>query len=169
MSHPIWSNVGSWLRRKTPLAEVLHSLPLFSELSASQLREVEHIVHLRTYSVGEVIFHAGDAGVAMFVILAGKVRIVLPGDSPEESRELAELEEGALFGELGLLDSSPRSAAAIAGNTVEAAAIARPDWMDLINRRPDIGVKMLLPLAQMVAVRLRIANQSNNGKKGDDE
>ncbi len=169
MSHPIWSNVASWLRRKTPLGEVLHSLPLFSELSATQLREVEHIVHLRTYGAGEVIFHAGDAGVAMFVILAGKVKIILPGNNTEDDRELAELEEGALFGELGLLDSSPRSASAVAGTTVEAAAIARPDWLDLINRRPDIGVKMLLPLAQMVAVRLRIANQSSNGNKDGDK
>ena len=165
MNKAVLSNVTSWFRPRAPLAQVLSNLPLFARLTGRQLKEVEKIVHLRTYRATETIFSAGDAGVAMYVILSGQVRLVLPGPSPDQQRELPRLEAGELFGELGLLDSSPRSASAVAATTVEAAAIARPDWMDLISRHPDIGVGMLVPLSQMIAARLRAANQPKGGGK----
>ena len=155
MHRALWANVKSFFRPRTPLIEVLQGLPLFAQLSLRQLQEVERIVHLRTYRGGEVIFHMGDPGVAMYVILAGEVRVVLPGETPEDEVELARLGAGELFGELALLDSSPRSATVIAATPTEAAALARPDWMNLIHRRPDIGVAMLLPLAQLLSARLR--------------
>jgi CRP/FNR family transcriptional regulator, cyclic AMP receptor protein len=159
MAHPLWSNISSWFNRRTPLIQVLSELPLFSRLSVKELHEVEKIVHLRTYRAAETIFSAGDSGVAMYVILAGEVRIILISRDGTE-QEIAVFAAGDLFGEMGLLDSSPRSATALAGTTTEVAAIARPDWIDLIHRHPAIGVGMLLPLAQMVATRLRVANQA---------
>ena len=165
MNKSVLSTVSSWFRPRAPLTQILSNLPLFAKLTMRQLKEVERIVHLRTYRTGEVIFNQGDAGVAMYVILGGQVRIVLPGVTAEENRHLATLEAGELFGEMGLLDSSPRSASAIAAMTVEAAAIARPDWMDLVHRHPDIGVSMLIPLSQMIAARLRTTNQPSSGRK----
>jgi len=159
MTSAIWSNVRSVIRSRTPLGEVLHDLPLFARLSRKELAEVERIVHLRTYRAGEVIFNMGDTGVAMYVILAGEVCITLPERDTKQTIELARLGPGDLFGELALLDSTPRSATAIAVTPTEAAAIARPDWIDLIHRRPTIGVGMLLPLGQLLSARLRVANR----------
>lgn len=159
MASAIWSNIKTLIGPPSTLDDVFHELPLFKGLTRKQLREVERIVHRRTYDAGEVIFRAGDTGVALYVIVGGEVSIVLPAGVAGEETEIARLETGDLFGELALLDSAPRSASAIAATATEAAAIARPDWMDLTNRQPAIGVSMLLPLAQLLAVRLRVANQ----------
>jgi len=168
MPNALWTNLASLFRARTPLAKVLAGLPLFADLTTQQLEEVERIVHLRTYRAGEVIFEAGDAGVAMYVIVAGEVKIVLPDESGEKNRELARLGMGDLFGELALLDASPRSATAIATTATEAAAIARPDWMNLIERRPSIGVRMMLPLSRLLAARLRMANRPPSDSESDD-
>ena len=159
MANAIWSNVKAVLGARTQLDTVLHDLPVCAKLNRRQIEEVERIVHFRTYRAGETIFSMGDTGVAVYVILAGEVRIVLPGETSDADVELARLGAGELFGELALLDSSPRSATAIAATPTEAAAIARPDWMNLIHRRPAIGVAMVLPLAQLLAARLRMANR----------
>jgi CRP/FNR family transcriptional regulator, cyclic AMP receptor protein len=159
MASAIWSSIKSLIAPPSTLQDVFRELPLFDQLTRRQMKEVERIVHQRTYRAGEVIFHSGDTGVALYVLLAGEVKIVLPGETSDEDLEVARLSAGELFGELALLDSSPRSATAVAATPTEAAAIARPDWIDLIHRQPGIGVAILLPLAQLLAVRLRAANR----------
>jgi CRP/FNR family transcriptional regulator, cyclic AMP receptor protein len=158
MRSAIWSSITSLVTPRSSLDDVFRDLPMFEKLSRRQMQQLERIVHRRTYRAGEVIFHAGDTGVAMYVILAGEVRIVVPGESKESQIEVSRLSSGELFGEMALLDTAPRSATAIAATPTEAAAIARPDWLDLINRQPTIGIALLLPLSRLLAARLRIAN-----------
>ena len=164
MRSAIWSSITSLVTPRASLDDVFRSLPMFEKLTRRQMQQLERIVHRRTYRAGEVIFHAGDTGVAMYVILAGEVRVVVPGDTPESQVEVSRMSSGELFGEMALLDTAPRSATAIAVTPTEAAAIARPDWLDLINRQPAIGVALLLPLCKLLAARLRVAN-----RMADDE
>ena len=60
----------------------------------------------RRFRRGEVIFHLGDPGDALFVIVAGDVKISLPSETGEEAI-LATLGAGDVFGELALLDGAP--------------------------------------------------------------
>ena len=66
----------------------------------------------RRFRRGEVIFHIGDPGDALFVIVSGEVKISLPSETGDEAI-LATLRPGDVFGELALLDGAPRSASAI--------------------------------------------------------
>ena len=68
----------------------------------------------RTYNAGDVIFHEGDAGAEMFIIQSGKVKITKLVKGGVE-KTLVILGPGDFFGEMALLDKSPRSA------TVECA------------------------------------------------
>ena len=67
----------------------------------------------RRFRRGEVIFHLGDPGDALFVIVSGEVKISLPSETGDEAI-LATLRPGDVFGELALLDGAPRSASATA-------------------------------------------------------
>jgi CRP-like cAMP-binding protein len=157
--NPLWDT--SFIRRETnksPTFLILRKIPIFSDLTDKELKEVEKIAHLRKYSANELIFHQGTPGNGMYVIMSGSVDIM------EELRDnqfqhLTSLKKGDFLGELSLLDESPRSAAAICKENSEIIGIFRPDFLDLVNRKPGIGTKILFRLARVLGERLRMTNE----------
>jgi len=77
----------------------------------------------------------------------------------EEPQKVAELAEGDFFGEMALLDESPRSAAAIAMETSQIIGFYRPDLMNLLKTKPALGSKILLSLSEVLVTRLRATNE----------
>ena len=89
-----------------PLVASLARIPFFSGLDAAALERVAAGLRTRRFRRGEVIFHAGDPGDALFVIVSGEVKIAVPSESGEEAI-LTTLHDGDVFGELALLDGAP--------------------------------------------------------------
>jgi CRP-like cAMP-binding protein len=83
---------------------VLQKIRLFSQLSQKALVRLAHRVIEVRYAPGEVICRAGEPGDTMYGIIEGKIR-VHRGDT-----EIATLGEGQYFGEMAIIDSSPRTA-----------------------------------------------------------
>ncbi len=98
------------LSRDHPRLTQLRGLGLFALLSPRELRVVDGLLHERRYLTGEVIFDEGEVGEALYVILQGRVSILRAG-APNDGR-IAEIPQGAMFGELALLDGDPRTAQA---------------------------------------------------------
>jgi CRP/FNR family cyclic AMP-dependent transcriptional regulator len=166
----IWSNVfklRSGGTGQTQITEILKKIPVFEDLTKRELGSIERILHKREYRQDELIFREGEPGVGMYIIESGKVRIV----TETGKRTLAELEEGEFFGELALLDESPRSATAVAIQPCSILGFFQPDLFGLIERNPQLGVKIVLRLARSIGERLRRANEqlqkheSTPGKK----
>jgi CRP/FNR family cyclic AMP-dependent transcriptional regulator len=151
----IWKNIFSQRRlREGTIEEVLSKVPAFSNLRTRELKEVAAIVHKREYRAGEPVFYQGDPGLGMYIIQDGEVSIVI-SDKDGTQKELAVLTDGDFFGELALLDESPRSAGAICKTDCTLIGFFRPDLFDLIEKRSDLGIKIVLKLAEIVAERLR--------------
>lgn len=115
----------------TPAA-ALAGVPLFHELEADVLDQLAASVRTRRYRRGEVIFHQGDPGDALHVILAGRVKISSPSDSGVEAI-LATLRPGEFFGALALLDGAPRSASATAIEATETIVLPRDRFRALVD------------------------------------
>lgn len=158
MPNSYWNNIFEKNgRHQVNLDIVLKKVPFFSRLKKSELREFKRIIHHRHYKKNEVIFYEDEPGVGMYVIEKGKIGIYKNFD--EDTREqLAILRSGEFCGEMALLDESPRSATAVALEHTDLLGLFRPDLFDLINRKPRLGNKILLKLAQMIAERLRLSN-----------
>ena len=137
---------------------MLLKIPIFENLSLRELRFIEKLIYVRKYASGEPIFQQGDPSLGMYVVKTGAVKIIrqLPGGEP---RLLATLTAGEFFGELGLIDDAPRSAAAVAHDATETIGFFKPDLMSLIHRRPDLGLKILLSVATTLSARLRHAHE----------
>jgi len=119
------------------LRAVLESVPLFRDLSEPDLGTLALSLRTRRYRRGEVIFHQGDPGDSLHIILSGRVKISSPSESGVEAI-LTTLRPGEFFGSLALLDGAPRSASATAVEATETLILPRDRFRQLVNDSPEI-------------------------------
>jgi CRP/FNR family transcriptional regulator/CRP/FNR family cyclic AMP-dependent transcriptional regulator len=129
------------------LGGVLQRLPLFAGLSEESATLLEGAIQKRSFRRGEVIFHKGDPGASMYLIVEGQVKIVLPSDAGEEAL-LGVLDKGDFFGELSLIDGQPRSATIVASEPTDTIMLHRDDFLKVIQSSPTVAVDMLRVLAR---------------------
>lgn len=139
-------------RPENPRTAQIRQLGLFATLGRRELRVIDGLLHERTYLKGEVIFDEGEVGQALYVVLSGRVLICRPGD-PGGGR-IAEIPAGALFGELALLESAPRTAQARSLEDSVLAALARTDFLGLVETHGAIASKIALQLARDLGRKL---------------
>ena len=128
----------------------LGDVPLFEGLSKRHLRRIAKLARIRRFAPGSPIVRAGDAGRAFYVLLDGGAKVVRPG---ARSRRLG---IGDYFGEMALLDDSPRSADVVADGDVIALTIDRSGFTKLLRSEPALAQTLLRTLA----ARLRAAESS---------
>ena len=107
-------------------------------------------IPLKRYAAGETIFMEGDPGDLMYLIVEGKVNIVTYGTVLEN------VSLHGIFGELALIDNSPRSAAALASEPTEVALISRDTFLDLVRHNPAFSLYVM----RQLATRIRRMNKS---------
>ncbi|MBA2273295.1 MAG: cyclic nucleotide-binding domain-containing protein [Actinobacteria bacterium] len=97
------------------------------------------------------IVREGSSGQTFYVILDGAVSVISPGWKP------IRLQAGDFFGEMSLLDGKERSATIEADAEVLTLAIARPDFMKMLESEPPMAVAILRELA----TRLRTLDETH--------
>jgi CRP-like cAMP-binding protein len=105
--------------------------PFFSALSQRHLQMAIEGVRLVRLEAGEVLFHRGDVGDALYVVASGEITLGVP-------RELARLGEGSFFGEVALLTDQPRSATAVARVPTDLLAVDRALVHALLADAPEL-------------------------------
>lgn len=124
-------------------------------------REGEHWGRRRV-AAGEPVFHQGETGSELFVILAGSVRVMGEVEL-EDHRHIqpgfCDLPAGTLFGELPLFDQGPRSATVVAVEDTELAVIDGQRLLIFFDANPELGYKILKRILTVLVGRLRSANK----------
>ena len=105
---------------------------------------------MREFKAGEVIFKQGDPASEFYVIQSGKVDIRLG------NRLLGTLSEHDIFGEMALIDATPRSATAIAATDVTLVPVGEKQFLFLVSQTPFFALKVMRVLAR----RLRATNKT---------
>src|SRR6188768_1880428 len=129
-----------------PVIASLAAIPFFGGLDPDALERLTASMRTRRFRRGEVIFHIGDPGDALFVITSGEVKISLPSETGDEAI-LATLREGDVFGELALLDGAPRSASATAIGATETVVLPRDRFRELIATEAGVRDALLASIA----------------------
>src|SRR5437667_2405740 len=155
----LWETLRRWKRSSPELDRIqfLKTVPFFDRLSNRQLKSVSDIMFERKYDANESIFEEGQPGAALFLILDGKVAVEIFRET--STTRLAVLEKGAFFGEMALLDDTPRSATARALERTRTLALYRNDLNGLVYRHPRTACRIYRSLAGMIGDRLRSTNE----------
>jgi serine/threonine protein phosphatase PrpC len=133
----------------TAKLEVFKGMQMFRYLSYKELVRVSSIAELVDPADGAPIFTQGEPGDAMYVVLAGAVRL------SKDGKLVTELGRGQHFGEMALIDRSVRSLTATATPGTQLAVIQRKHFYDIIKREPASAVKLLWSFVQVLGGRLR--------------
>ncbi len=126
----------------------LKSVSFFSEVPEDSLVEVAAVMEEVECRAGSEIFHQGDLGTSLYVIVSGKVKIHLG------ERQLVLLGERQVFGELAALDPEPRSASATATEDCLLFRLDRDSLYELMSQHIEVAQGVIRVLCQ----RLRKSN-----------
>lgn len=128
----------------------LEKIDLFSGLSADEMAWLDKATRMITLKRNQPVYLPEDPSDSVFFIKAGQVRIcrVL-----EDGRQLtlALLGPGEMFGELEVIEESPRDTSAEAVEDTFVCALPRPEFESLLTRRPDLARR----LTKLIGFRLK--------------
>ena len=133
----------------TPVS-LLQQIPLFEAFRLSERQRLAALLRKHTIKKGEVLFRKGDEGNAFYIIIKGRIKIVLTSNQEDEIT-LAVFHEGDFFGEMALLDGLPRSADAVAVEMTQLYVLNRSDFVSFLIDNED-AVKSIL---HVLSMRLR--------------
>src|SRR6266850_2265845 len=94
------------------------------------------------YDKGKIIMVAGQAGALMYVVTEGRVSITIRGAVVDR------VGPGGIFGEMALIDQSPRAANAVADTDCALLAINRNVFLNLVKSEPSFGIALLSAMAE---------------------
>jgi CRP-like cAMP-binding protein len=127
----------------------LKSIDLFSQIPGEDLAQVALIATEENRETGEDIFVEGDVGDALYLVIEGLVRV------HRQDKTIAELGERECFGEMAILDASPRSATVTALSDVLLLKISRDDFEELLQEKHAIGQGIIKVLTRRLREAIR--------------
>jgi CRP/FNR family transcriptional regulator, cyclic AMP receptor protein len=152
-SHAAAEGTDPSAQREAQLAKVA----FFDGLTPEALAMIAQVTTEESHPVGTRLFSYGEPGDKLYIILEGKVRISREvGGMGEEA--LAVLGAGDVFGEMSLLDESPRSADANTHDKCRLLVITKDAFDDLLFLHKDLAYEVLWSCVRMLAARLRETN-----------
>jgi CRP/FNR family transcriptional regulator, cyclic AMP receptor protein len=129
------------------IVDLVSAVPIFGELDPPDIKKITEIGINRKYTKNGIVFLEEEEGAALFIIISGKVKIVRTDDEGKEVI-LSILGEGDFFGEMAILDGLPRSATVVSIDESELFMIHRRDFLQLIERSPQVAVSLLRELTR---------------------
>lgn len=134
--------------------ETLSHCRLFENLTNEELENIAPLFKTHYFRKGDYICKEGAWGDSMYVVDTGEIRITKKLDV-DQTWEITKLGVGMFFGEVSLVDGSPRTAAAIANANLAVLELSGRDFKQLIGRGDAISVKLLDALLRVLINRIR--------------
>lgn len=125
---------------------LLASAPLFAGLSQNELDELIQVARTRVLSSKEELFHKGDEGSHVYLVIAGTLKALTTSEEGDDV-VFTILGPGELIGEIAFLGSPERTATVSALTDCELLTIDRRDFLALLKRQPEAAIKLLSVLA----------------------
>ncbi len=143
--------------------EFIKNVSIFAELEEKEIIKLVEIIQEIEFKKDDCIFKQGDTGDALYVIKKGTVEIIKNGIS------VCNLEIGAFFGEMALVESKPRNAKITAIDDVLLLKISKKDFNFFIRSNPTILLKIVSFMTERARVLARAEDGSDSDKTDTDK
>jgi hypothetical protein len=112
--------------------------PLFRDFSVDEMVAVIQGLKLHSFERGDVIIREGQPGDSLFMLTSGRVRAFRKDPSSGKQIRIADLNEGAFFGEISMLTGQPRNASVVALKSCELLELDRPTLDEITRTHPHV-------------------------------
>ncbi len=130
-----------------PTKEVLKLVPLFSKFDDESLEKLESFIEEKTYRDGDILFRENSFGDTFYIIKKGCVEIIKEDDEGREKVTLAMRRSGDFFGEMALLENSPRFATARVSTESHILELSKAAFISLLYEVPIVAFEIMGVLA----------------------
>ncbi len=132
----------------------VRGVPIFKELRDDFLVRLASVMDELSFPTNHPIFTEGQEGRSLYIVVSGRVKVHIA------ERELAQLDQGACFGEMSLFDAEPRSATVTTLENCECLMLTQQQLYDAIDETPGIAVNII----RLLSRRTRELNQRLNAQ-----
>lgn len=132
---------------------LLRNVPLLSLLGEQELTLLARVVSRKSFARGSLILATGDPTDSLYILISGRIKVFM-SDLDGKEVILAILGPNEFFGEMGLIDNSPRSANVVALEACELVCISKPDFKRCLSDNFDMAMTVMRGLVK----RLREAD-----------
>lgn len=135
-------------------ATALRTLPVFQGLELGSLEDIARYAGMRRVARGVTVVQAGEASDSVYFVLNGSMKVLV---SDEDGREVifTIIGQGAVFGEMGIFDASPRSASVVSAVPSDLVVFSQADFLSIMKNHFDVSLRIMGSMAQ----RLREADR----------
>ena len=132
---------------------LLRSLPMFSNMPASKLKLLAFASDRVTFGAGEILFRQGDDGDAAYIVIDGKVDVLVTADGPEGRTDtvVAELGKNAFVGDMGVISDMPRTATIRAQTDLVTLRIRKEHMMEMVRDSQELALAVLREVVARLA------------------
>ena len=123
-------------------ADTLKRVPLFSELDNRELAQIATSMRERRFKAGDVVTQEGSGGVGFFVVEEGEAEVNVGGETR------GTIGPGDYFGEIALINESPRTATLTARTDMVCYGMTPWDFRPLVETNSTIAWKLLTAMAE---------------------
>ncbi len=132
-------------------ADTLAQTTLFRDLSSEQLEDLVENASEQIFPQGHPILREGEHGTNVFIIISGRVRIMESVPDGPADMFLGELGPGEVFGEIGFLRNTPRSATVVTLERTRCLVFPQSDFLETLESSSRLSIAMLRVLAGRLA------------------
>lgn len=149
--------LGSGIATSDRIASMLENAHMLKDLDWPQVVALASYIQLYRAAPGTVLFHEGDRGDFMCIVLEGKLE-VRKEDAQHIDKTVSTVLPGRSLGEMTIVDGEPRSATAVVVQTSMLAVLTQMNFKRIMQEKPALSAKLLLEIARLLSQRLRMTS-----------
>ncbi|MCX7046904.1 MAG: cyclic nucleotide-binding domain-containing protein [Candidatus Sumerlaeota bacterium] len=135
-------------------ARLLEASSWARDLAFAQIETLARRMRCLLLRAGDAVFLEGDREAFLCLIIRGQISI-RKMNSRRANRLIARIGPGQAFGEMSLIDGSPRSASALAEEDSMVFLLTKEEFNALMQETPQLALKLMLKISRMMSLRLR--------------
>ncbi len=143
---------------KEAIINCLASIPIFADLDTAELNTISDNMHVSRFEAGDLVFSEGDPGDEVCFVVDGTLDVLKSNDGKLE-KKIAVKAPGGSIGEMAVIGNFSRTATVKSRTDATLLTLSRRRFDQICEEHPEIGVKILKSIAQLLSLHLRDTSQ----------